>query len=130
VKFYESLGDRLAWIANSQPTPQARQMIQILQGAEEEGLDPQDYDAPRWHQRLDAFGDPNKPDETEQVHFDLALTISAMRYLADVSRGRMNPKTFGFELYVKPGPGVPRTSGQAAGQERSPTRRLHSRASD
>jgi L,D-transpeptidase YcbB len=119
VKFYESLGNRLAWIANSQPTPQARQMIQILQGAEEQGVDPEDYDASRWHQRLEAFGGSNTPDETEQVHFDLALTISAMRYLTDVSRGRMNPETFGFELYVKRKPIAPQTSGQAVGQNRS-----------
>jgi glucose/arabinose dehydrogenase len=103
VKFYKSLGGRFAWIADSQPTPQARQMIQILQHADEKGLDPEDYDRAFWQQRLDAFGGANKPDEPQQVHFDLALTISAMRYLEDVSRGRMNPEAFGFEVYIKPG---------------------------
>lgn len=119
AKFYNSLGDRLAWIANLQVTPQALQMTQILQRADEKGLDPEDYDASRWQQHLDAFGGSNKPEETELVRFDLALTISTMRYLADVSRGRTNPEAFGFELYLKRRAVGQQTPGHPGGSAKS-----------
>src|ERR1044071_6056343 len=41
----------LAGTSNSAPTPQARALVQALQHAEEQGLEPEDYDASRWADR-------------------------------------------------------------------------------
>ena len=35
----------------------------------------------------------------EAVRFDLALTVSAMRYISDVSSGKVNPEVFSFGLH-------------------------------
>jgi len=117
TRFYRSLAG-LAWIADSQPTPQAREMIQIFQRADEKGLDPKDYDALRWKQRLAVFDSTSQQNSTAEVRFDLALTICAMRYLADVSGGRMNPRAFGFELYLKPNPDAAHISARTRSQRK------------
>src|ERR1044071_7842311 len=84
----------LAWISNSAPTPQARALIQVLQRAEEQGLEPEDYDASRWTDRLARFASANPVSSEELARFDLALTVSALRYVSHVHHGRVNPADF------------------------------------
>lgn len=100
-KFYTSLDGHFAWLSDSQPTPQARQVIQLLQNARSKGLDPENYDGPRLQSDLDSFGSEKSAAESTEMRFDLALTVSAMRYISDLYAGRMNPVAFGFELDVK-----------------------------
>jgi murein L,D-transpeptidase YcbB/YkuD len=84
----------LAWTSNSAPTPQARALIQALQSAEEKGLEPEDYDASRWKDRLARFASANSIPSEELARFDLALTVSALRYVSHVHHGRLNPADF------------------------------------
>jgi murein L,D-transpeptidase YcbB/YkuD len=84
----------LAWTSNSAPTPQARSLVQTLQLAEEKGLEPEDYDASRWTARLARFASINPVSSEELARFDLALTISALRYISHVHQGRINPADF------------------------------------
>jgi murein L,D-transpeptidase YcbB/YkuD len=83
-----------AWISNSVPTPQARALVQALQRAEEKGLEPEDYDASRWKDRLARFTSANPASSEELARFDLALTVSALRYVSHVHHGRLNPADF------------------------------------
>jgi len=99
VKFYESREYTLAWSRDRAPTPQAQALVRILQSAGAKGLDPEDYDGSRWparlaHLRLVA-GDPSLEN---LVHFDLALTISVLRYASDLHAGKVNPNVFCFGL--------------------------------
>jgi murein L,D-transpeptidase YcbB/YkuD len=80
----------LAWTNNSTPTLQARALIQALRRAEERGLEPEDYDASRWADRLARLASANVSAE-ELARFDLALTVSALRYISHVHHGRLNP---------------------------------------
>ena len=84
----------LAWTSNSAPTPQARALIQALQRAEEQGLEPEDYDASRWRDRLARFASANPVSSEELARFDLTLTVSALRYVSHVHHGRLNPADF------------------------------------
>jgi murein L,D-transpeptidase YcbB/YkuD len=88
-QFYELNGYRLAWLRDGLPTPQAQQLMGVLQHAALKGLDPQDYDG--W--RLS---------DAEAQRFDLALTISALRYIHDVSSGKIDPRVFSFGLHCEP----------------------------
>jgi murein L,D-transpeptidase YcbB/YkuD len=87
ARFYESTGYQLAWVHDGAATPQAQALVQALQSADTKGLDPTDYDVWRW--RLADAG-PQR--------YDLSLTISAMRYVSDVSSGKVNPAVFSFGL--------------------------------
>jgi murein L,D-transpeptidase YcbB/YkuD len=102
-KFYDAGGNSLAWIQNGKASPQAVSMILLLQQAATKGLNPEDYDASRWDARL-AKLQPTapKPSDTDLAHIDLALTVSAMRYISDLHIGRVNPQHFKFGLIVGP----------------------------
>jgi L,D-transpeptidase YcbB len=101
AKFYDTNGYTLSWIQNSQVRPQGLALIGILENANSRGLDPEDYDGPRWQGRLSKLGQ-NSP-EQDLVSFDTALTVSTMRYIRAVHVGRVNPKEFNFQLDMQEG---------------------------
>jgi L,D-transpeptidase YcbB len=103
TKFYAAGGNSLAWIQNGKASPQAVSMMLLFQQAASKGLNPEDYDASRWDARL-ARLQPTapKPSDTDLAHIDLALTVSAMRYISDLHIGRVNPQHFKFGLIVGP----------------------------
>ena len=88
--FYEETGYKLAWSENGKPTRQARELIQILNDAEQKGLDSKDYDGGRWAERVKALEGGGS--EAERVKFDVALTVSGTRYISDLYFGAVNPK--------------------------------------
>ena len=98
ARFYASDGYSLAWIHRGRPRAQAFALIQILRDADRKGLNAEDYDGPRWPGRLANLRE--SVSELELVRFDVALTVSAMRYIRAVHFGRANPKGFKFELDV------------------------------
>src|SRR5262249_2013992 len=86
------------------PSAQALAMISQFKEAQLRGLDPEDYDALRWDARVTKLEAPTPAaSEIDQVHFDLALTICAMRFLSDLQVGRVNPQQFKFGLALGPG---------------------------
>jgi murein L,D-transpeptidase YcbB/YkuD len=98
-KFYELNGNSLWWVKGMEPTPQARQVIALLLKAEQKGLSADDYDGPRWSDRLAKLKPSmSQPSEADAVKFDLALTVCAMRYVSDLHIGKVNPKHFAFAL--------------------------------
>jgi murein L,D-transpeptidase YcbB/YkuD len=103
-KFYESYANSLPWVREMQPTAQARELISLLLKAEQEGLAAEDYDGPRWSDRL-AKLKPSapQPSEADAVRFDVALTVCVMRYTSDLRIGKVNPKhfEFGFDIETK-----------------------------
>ncbi|HET8924625.1 MAG TPA: L,D-transpeptidase family protein [Candidatus Acidoferrum sp.] len=99
-EFYDLLHDSLAWVAHSKPTRQALAMIHLLKIADEKGLKPEDYDSPRWDSRLARMEQPDPLREAHLVVFDVALTVSVMRYISDLNIGRVNPRLFHFELDI------------------------------
>ena len=102
-KFYNSGGNSIAWIQNGKASPQALSMILLFQNASSKGLNPDDYDASRWDARL-AKLQPSAPkaSDTDLAHIDLALTVSAMRYISALHVGRVNPQHLKFGLVVGP----------------------------
>ena len=101
-KFYESAGYSLAWVKGMEPTPQARQAIAVLQQADQKGLSAEDYDGPRWSERLGKLKPAaRQPSEADAVRFDSALTVCVMRYISDLHIGKVNPKHFAFDLDIE-----------------------------
>jgi murein L,D-transpeptidase YcbB/YkuD len=99
-EFYESLENHLAWVNGNQPTAQARAIVAKLKAAKLDGLNSDDYDASKWDERLARFESASPVSEMDLVHFDVALTVSAMRYTSDLHNGRINPRLyhFGFDF--------------------------------
>ena len=89
--FYARGADHFGWVRGGKPTPQALEMIELLQNADQKGLTPEDYDGPRWRARVESFG--SAPSESSLVRFDVALTVSAIRYITDLHLGKVSPAT-------------------------------------
>lgn len=96
--FYESMGRGLAWLHDAELTNQARELVAVLQNADQKGLNPEDYDGPKWPARVQTL--QGKSPESELIRFDLALTVSAMRYASDVHVGRVDPHEVGLDYDV------------------------------
>ncbi len=92
-EFYDSGNYQLAWTGGGKPTTQARELITILDDAGEKGLDSKDYDGERWDGRIKALDGAAPADEATLVKFDVALTVSAMRYISDLHLGLVDPRT-------------------------------------
>ncbi len=102
LSFYESGEFSLAWFSDARPTAQALAIVGLLEHAEEKGLVADDYDGPAWADRLAGFNaQGTHPEEADMIRFDVALTVSAMRYASDLHLGRVDPSSFGFSTERK-----------------------------
>ncbi len=99
-QLYAATGYAPVWVRDGQATPQALAVIAALESSQQKGLNPEDYDALRWPQRLSALKIAPKDADTV-AHFDAALTVGAMRYISDLHVGRVNPKHFEFGIDVE-----------------------------
>jgi murein L,D-transpeptidase YcbB/YkuD len=86
----------LLWIQQGRPTPQALTIIEVFEQADQNGLNPEDYDGSRWKERL-----TRAPQTGDDVRFDVALSVCLMRYVSDLHIGKVNPRHFGFGLSVE-----------------------------
>ncbi len=98
--FYDARGGALAWTAAGRPTPQAKAVIAKLEAADSKGLHAGDYDGGRWAARLAAL-ERGAASAQPLADFDVALTVSAMRYVSDLHIGRINPERLGFHFDVE-----------------------------
>ncbi len=98
-KFYEPIGYAPAWVQGGQPIPQALALIEVFRNADKKGLDPDDYDASRWDERIHALR--GSSGGRVVAYFDVALTICTMRYVSAVHIGRISPQHFKFELRME-----------------------------
>jgi L,D-transpeptidase YcbB len=96
--FYDDRNYEVAWTRDGAPTATATAFIQQFQDAAAKGLIPEDYDAPRWPERVKALND--KSADAISL-FDVAMTVNVMRYISDLRIGRVNPSHFNFEIPVQ-----------------------------
>jgi murein L,D-transpeptidase YcbB/YkuD len=100
--FYQAAGDTLTWTRRGAVTDQARTLIETLQAAEGKGLNAEDYDGSRWAPRLARLSDASNPQaESDFAEFDVALTVSVMRYISDLHFGRVNPGFFHADVQAE-----------------------------
>ena len=97
--FYRPTGYALAWITTTEskrPTEQALALATALKNADRVGLFPADYDGSRLEELLSHLQNTPSPSAAELARLDLALTVSALRYVSDLYRGRLSPSQFHF----------------------------------
>lgn len=91
-EFYARRDFEPIWIGPDGPTERAKAVLAKLSEAAREGLDPADY----------ALSDRMRhPTSTaELAESEIALSDALIRYAADVSTGRLNPKKIDPQFYV------------------------------
>ncbi|MBS2023245.1 MAG: L,D-transpeptidase family protein [Deltaproteobacteria bacterium] len=80
----------LRWTRDGQPTPQALALVAALQRAEEKGLVGKDYASAQWQDRLRAL-EAAPPRAGADELFESQLTEAGLRYVRDLSAGRVEP---------------------------------------
>ena len=95
--FYDDRNYEVAWTRDGVPTATATAFMLQFQDAAAKGLIPDDYDAPRWAERVRALND--KSSDAISL-FDVAMTVNVMRYISDLRIGRVNPQHFNFDIDV------------------------------
>lgn len=93
---YGPIGYNVVWVANGQPTAQARMVIGLFEAADLKGINAVDYDAGRWSARMTSLTNDNAI-----ARFDLAVTATLMRYISDLHIGRINPRNIRFDLDIE-----------------------------
>jgi murein L,D-transpeptidase YcbB/YkuD len=96
--FYDDRNYEVAWTRDGVPTASATAFIEQFRNAGAKGLIPEDYDAPRWADRVQAL---NSKSADAISLFDVAMTVNVMRYISDLRIGRVNPSHFNFEVPVQ-----------------------------
>lgn len=93
---YAPAGYGLVWTRNGRPTSQALALIHLFESADTRALRPFDYDGGRWQSRLASL----RGDDA-LARFDVAMTLSTMRYASDVRLGRVDPQSVRFDFDVE-----------------------------
>jgi len=96
--FYDDRNYEVAWTRDGAATASANAFMQQFSNAAGKGLIPEDYDASRWAERVQALNSKS-PDAISL--FDVAMTVNVMRYISDLRIGRVNPSHFNFEVPVQ-----------------------------
>ena len=105
-RFYRERGFRLGWFKDHQPVKRAEDLQAIIAKAEEEGLNPKDYQVKDFNKLFgelnQARSDTAKRNALEQ-QIDVALTGVYMKWANDYYRGIANPRdTKSTSWQVKP----------------------------
>jgi murein L,D-transpeptidase YcbB/YkuD len=95
AEFYRQRHYYPAWLEGRQLSAQARRLLEILQGASAEGLNPEDYHASTLgildalNRALPSYGE--MWDRQGRARLDILLTSAYLRYAGHLIRGRMDP---------------------------------------
>jgi murein L,D-transpeptidase YcbB/YkuD len=110
------------WVQVGKPTSQAQAMIASLAEADAQGLHAADYDA----KLLKTWATEIAQNPRDIASFDVALSLSAMRYISNLYIGRVNPRSVNFGLNIEPKKVDWPNLLQKIAQSEQPTTILHS----
>ena len=99
---YQPSGYVPLWLHDDKPSNQAKLVIANLATADDKGLNSSDYDAELLGKWLNGINTAASPTPQELASFDAALSLSLMRYAANLYNGRVNPKHVNFALEIEP----------------------------
>ena len=100
-RLYDTARPAPLWVDQvGRPNGAAREAVMILSGADDEGLDPHDYDADGLSRRAAALDAAHSPAAEDVAAFDLALSAAMLRYFRHLHLGRVDPRTIGFRVRI------------------------------
>jgi murein L,D-transpeptidase YcbB/YkuD len=89
------------WVdRHGKPTKGAREAIDALLGAPDEGLDSAAYSAAALKRRADSLAATRNPGSEAVAAFDADLSRSVLQYLTDLHNGRVDPRSLGLKVTI------------------------------
>ncbi|QSA95655.1 murein L,D-transpeptidase [Methylococcus sp. EFPC2] len=101
-QLYQQSAYHPIWTRDGQAIPQVASVLTALDGARAQGFDPADYDAETLRHWAHDFAPDTKPHPQNVASFDVALSLSVMRYASNLYLGRINPRHVNFGLDIEP----------------------------
>ena len=101
-QLYESSGYRPLWTREGHSSNQARAVVASLAAADSRGLNRDDYDATLLRGWLGQIDSGSHVNPQTLASFDVALSLSVMRYASSLYVGRINPRHVNFGLDIEP----------------------------
>ncbi len=98
MRLHDGAGGQLIWTIDGRPTAQAHRFLGRLRALGDRGLRPAEYDAEALTRWTTGLGAQPSNDVTALARFDVALSLAAMRAIAHLHAGRIDPHTLGFDL--------------------------------
>jgi murein L,D-transpeptidase YcbB/YkuD len=100
---YQASFEPLLWVdASFRPSGNAREVLKSLGDAASDGLEAADYHV-EWIASLGRkLAAASPPEPRDVASFDVALSLSMMRYLRHLHRGRVDPREIGFLMNIPP----------------------------
>lgn len=95
-EFYTQNQFKSIWLKQGKPSDKARALVQSLNRASEDGLDPQDYDAEALFQKLGAGND------TTLADLEIHLSTTLVSFAQHMNAGRVNPRAVNRETVIYP----------------------------
>ena len=89
-----------SWFDGERPRDVVAGCIEVLSGVAGIGLDPRDYDATGLAARYQALRAAPRPSPADVAELDSRLTAALGRLLEDAHRGRIDPRSVGFDIDV------------------------------
>jgi murein L,D-transpeptidase YcbB/YkuD len=96
AQFYQERQMAPLWLDAEGPSARATALAAVLRDADQDGLDPEDYDA-RVIAGLLAAGTPD-----QRAELELRLSVSLLEITSDLASGRLEPHQVNPELFVHP----------------------------
>jgi len=91
---YRGTGEQPLWLSSAGLSEHAEALLEQMQSAADDGLDPEAYQATRLHERVDALY--ARPDDDEALRFaiDRTITEALALFALHLARGQLRPKQF------------------------------------
>ena len=96
ARFYDERQMRPLWITDHAATERGVALAAILEAADQDGLDPEDYGASAIAALLDST------DVDDLAKLELRLSLGLIRFVSDLASGRLEPSKVNPELFVHP----------------------------
>ena len=101
IDLYKLSGYKLLWLSSPEAEKNSHELITLIDKAVENGLNPGDYELEvlkQLHAKVAILAPDNYK---ELVRYDVAFSLSLIRYLHDLHYGRINPKDINFNLKLR-----------------------------
>ncbi|MEN8188584.1 MAG: L,D-transpeptidase family protein [Thermodesulfobacteriota bacterium] len=96
-RIYSATGMKPFWVKLTGPTRRADSILEVLEQAANEGLEPDDYNV----QSIRQLWQDKSADSLAEL--DIQLTFNLVKYIHDITRGRLKPYEVSPELFAEAG---------------------------
>jgi murein L,D-transpeptidase YcbB/YkuD len=98
TKLYRFYAMQPIWLGKDRSEKNLNDALTILMNANTEGLNPVNYDAEQLHHYLQSVQVQSEIDAQTIAAYDLAVSISLLRFAHDLHSGRVDPRSFNYPL--------------------------------